>query len=261
VNIVPLEPLQALLEQADLEGLDAAAEAATAAQVDPVTFGEVVLIQQLRANAYLGAARTLLTLDPAVIYAHLGETLPIEPGGPPPCDPADVCYKKDFECSSVAPNGINVGFRSGGRRRTARISFLACCQQHDIDFYCGGTKDDFHDANNRLVTCIRQQINASPASAFQKALLRGWWTMIFSMTHLRYTFDDSSRGLGFCSSDGSDRNSPEESEMCLCRQHSCLCGGSEPVPLCDDMCRVNSCTLAPPARFQESAWVAQQGCP
>jgi hypothetical protein len=260
-EIVPIRRLVDLLDDADLEGLDAEAEADLAAQVDAVTLGEVVLIQHMRANAYLAAARILLSLDPTAIWTHLGIVPPVDPSGPPPCAPEDVCFNKDFECSSIAPNDIEVSYRENRRRRTARISFLDCCLRHDVEFYCGGTRDDFHASNNRLIECVRNQITASPISDFKKGLLRAWWTLVFSATHLRYSFDDDDRGLGFCSIDGSDRNSPEESAKCLCRQQSCLCGGQQPVPLCSNPCRVNACTLPLPARFREFAWTTQPNCP
>jgi hypothetical protein len=253
-----------LLANVDQQEMDAASEA----QALRLNANTELLTQTLatfvaRHAQKVSAAAELKSLDLAQIFVRL-QVVPYVDPSPITDNWDDQCFKKDFECSSVAPNDIEVTYYKWvdveGKilprlvKRTAVISFLECCLRHDVDFYCGGTWADFLHANAVLVDCVTDQIAASALPPIQKLAQLAWWSVIFSGTFIPYTSDDAETGMGWCSSDGSDWNSPGESETCERRQQSCLCGGSEPAPLCDSPCEINDCSLPVPERYERSAW-------
>ena len=255
----PNAPVQTILANADMIGLAAGVEAVVVRDAPTSELVTAIGAFVARRYAYLRAVAILGSLDSVLVYDHLNVPPVTDP--PAPTDQwDDQCYKKDFECSSIAPDTIDVGWirlfpPSSG---TAHISFLDCCLRHDVDFYCGGTYGDFLTANGRLIDCIQDAISGSNLPPIQRGIQLAVWTVLFSGVYVPYTSDDAETGMGFCSSDGSDWNSPEESETCLRRQQSCLCEGNEPAPLCDEPCRINDCSNPPPARYQQSSW--EQDC-
>ncbi|WP_428261333.1 hypothetical protein [Haliangium sp.] len=205
-----------------------------------------------------------------------------EPERPAVPDVIDDCYGRDtgrdFECSAGAPE-VMFFFDQ-------RIDTRSCCLEHDRAFWCGGTRMDgtvpagdigsflaWEAANAALVDCqlaglnraFRDQLDESPwwadigVAAAYPFVVAGWAT---------YWSFPGFPGMWFAAGEGflNQVRSPWESDdewnarraerdrIIDERQSSCLCGGDRAVPLCGQGCRINDCSLTPPAVLDEPAF-------
>lgn len=176
------------------------------------------------------------------------------------------CYGKrglyqdnDFKCSAGAPQGTAILTASGWRT----VDFRECCLEHDRAFFCGGVTtsgqatgsgpgswEAWQQANGNLVSCIGQSILEGyvASSTAPNHLLIGAWQLYFSFTGNVFIWGDSTL-VGDAWANG--WNDPAILDR---RLDTCLCGGDQPVPLCENHCMVNRCSAAPPALLDKPAF-------
>ena len=175
------------------------------------------------------------------------------------------CYTdgQDFECSdlgdTVIPETITLHYQAVVgwflfwpilEERSVQIDWTDCCLKHDRDFFCGGDFGTFHQANLNLANCVADKIFASiPGFDLAETGAAAWWWSVFYFgTNVGNLVTNVP---GWPAPGGSGWRQ----DLFNRRAQSCLCGGSEPVPLCDDPCEVNDCTSSPPAVYRRSAFV------
>lgn len=165
---------------------------------------------------------------------------------------SEQCYTGDFECSDqgpiVVPERITiewdewVGFFEF-EPRSVTIDWTDCCLVHDRAFYCGGDLAAFMDANATLAGCVADRIQGSGAPLLQRGpASEFWWSYFFFGT----TVGNAVTAFPGWPWAGSERFAA--------RQQTCLCGGDQPVPLCDLPCEVNTCEAAEPLRLAPQSW-------
>ncbi len=176
------------------------------------------------------------------------------------------CYGKkglyqdqDFKCSAGAPQGTVILTVNG----LTAVDFRECCLEHDRAFFCGGVTTSgqstgngpgswkaWQQANANLVSCIGQSLLEGYTSnaTTPYGLLIGAWEIYFSFTGNIFIWKDSTL-VGDAWANG--WNDPAILDR---RLDTCLCGGDQPVPLCENHCRVNQCTEPAPALLDKTAF-------
>jgi hypothetical protein len=166
---------------------------------------------------------------------------------------------QDFICSSVAPQGVQLDTGNG----IVPVSFRECCLEHDRAFFCGGvsatgvptgagpgTYTAWQTANAALVNCVSQALLEGYAStdSVPDSFILGSWESFFSNTGFPLIWFDSTL-VGDAWQNG--WNPPS---ILAGRLETCLCGGDKPVPLCENRCFVNDCSLPLAERIDKPAF-------
>jgi hypothetical protein len=220
----------------------------------------------LHAGAVAGSLQPGRILDVYAGHLQTPGDLAVVLGKPPfDADWSRHCYTdgQDFECSDqgdiVIPESITLHYQVVVgwflffpifEERSVQIDWTDCCLKHDRDFFCGGDFGDFHQANLDLANCVADKIFASiPGLDLAEAAAATWWWSVFYFgTNVGNLLTDVP---GWPAPSGSGWRQ----DLFDRRSESCLCGGTEPVPLCDEPCEVNDCSSSPPALYRRSAWV------
>ena len=119
-------------------------------------------------------------------------------------------------------------------RGKLNIFFGGCCRIHDIEGYCGGSREEFHASNERLFECmlgnfdkVMEHYKVTPTSLGRK-----------KFTLMAQAFR---KGLNMNAVAYKDRWPSLESDATEkqrvkfeVRSQSCQCGGNMPTPICDE---------------------------